>query len=194
MSYFRLSGDTSPGGVQRQFISIQDEINAKERRLAVLEGAVPAAGVLPDNVERWVKYTTAFDTPSLVSHVSGVAMVEVASIPADSVATGLRFVVPTFFTGGPITNVEVNLSTLIVGGSFLTSSFTSGSSSFTIYSATAPENLARNGLIVAGSAPTPVEFEFVFYGGSGADLVAGQLETYVRLSIPQSTGTTLQTA
>ncbi|MCE2925657.1 MAG: hypothetical protein LW822_09460, partial [Phycisphaeraceae bacterium] len=100
MSYFRLSGDTSPGGVQRQFISIQDEINAKERRLAVLEGAVPAAGVLPDNVERWVKYTTAFDTPSLVSHVSGVAMVEVASIPADSVATGLRFVVPTFFTGG----------------------------------------------------------------------------------------------
>jgi len=70
MSYFRLSGDTSPGGVQRQFISIQDEINAKERRLAVLEGAVPAAGVLPDNVERWVKYTTAFDTPSLVSHVS----------------------------------------------------------------------------------------------------------------------------
>ncbi len=33
-----------------------------------------------------------------------------------------------------------------------------------------------------------------FYGGSGADLVAGQLDTYIRLSIPQSTGTTLPTA
>jgi len=178
--------------------SLRASLTAATDRIAALESAPesapPAAGVLPDNVERWVKYTTAFDTPSLVSHVSGVAMVEVASIPADSVATGLRFVVPTFFTGGPITNVEVNLSTLIVGGSFVASSFTSGSSSFTIYSATAPANLARNGLIVAGSAPTPVEFEFVFYGGSGADLVAGQLETSVRLSIPQSTGTTLPTA
>jgi hypothetical protein len=174
--------------------SLRASLTAATDRITALESAPPATGVLPDNVERWVKYTTAFDTPSLVSHVSGVAMVEVASIPADSVATGLRFVVPTFFTGGPITDVEVNLSTLIVGGSFLTSSFTSGSSSFTIYSATAPANLARNGLIVAGSSPTPIEFEFVFYGGSGADLVAGQLETYVRLSIPQSTGTTLPTA
>ena len=192
MSYFRLSGDTSPGGVQRQLFSIQQEINAKERRLAVLEGAVPAAGVLPDNVERWVKYTTAFDTPSLVSHVSGVAMVEVASIPADSVATGLRFVVPTFFSGASITDVQVDVSTLAVSGGFTTAMI--GPSVFTIYSATVPDNLANTGLIVAGSSPTPIEFEFVFYGGSGADLVAGQLETYVRLSIPQSTGTTLPTA
>jgi hypothetical protein len=179
--------------------SLRASLTAATDRIAALESAPSATGVLPDNVERWVKYTTMFNAPQLLaddslSATAGFPMVEVASIPADSVATGLRFVVPTFFTGGPITDVLVNLSSLIVGGSSVTSSFTSGSSLFTIYSATAPANLAKNGLIVAGSAPTPIEFEFMFTNGYGSDLVEGQLDTYIRLSIPQSTGTTLPTA
>ncbi len=173
--------------------SLRASLTAATDRIAALESAPSATGVLPDNVERWVKYTTAFDTPSLVSHVSGVAMVEVASIPADSVATGLRFVVPTFFSGASITDVQVDVSTLAVSGGFTTAMI--GPSVFTIYSATVPDNLANTGLIVAGSSPTPIEFEFVFVGGgTGSTLTAGQLETYIRLSIPQSTGTTLPTA
>ena len=154
-----------------------------------------ASGVLPDNVERWVKYTTMFDAPDLVAHPGGYATVQIASIPANSVATGLRFAVPTLFVGTAITDIYVYASTLSApGGSFLTGSFSSGLSLFSITSVAATDNLAATALIVAGSSPTPIQVPFDFLTGIGSDLTDGQLDTYIRLSIPQSTATTLPSA
>lgn len=169
--------------------SLRSDLASAKERIATL-----GTYVLADNVERWVKYTTMFNAPELVADTSGIPMVQIASIPANSVATGLRFAVPTLFAGTSITGIDVDLSSLTTTGGSITSGFTSGLSVFSITSATVPDNLAKTVMIVAGSSPTPIQTQFAFYSGTGSDLTDGQLDTYIRLSIPGSTGTTLPSA
>ena len=171
--------------------SLRASLTAATDRIAALESAPP-----PDNVERWVKYTTMFNAPELLadnagSPTPGNPTVEIANIPANSVATGVRFEVPTLFSGGTLTNVEALIYSLGSTGGYIAGT---PAISTTLFAPPTLSNLGLVPMILAGTSATPITLPFFMTGGYGNALVAGQLDTYIRLSIPQSTGTTLPTA
>lgn len=172
-------------------ITLRNTIQSLRSDLASAKERIATLGVPADNVERWVKYTTMFYAPELAGDDAGTTAgnptVKIAEIPANSVATGLRFDVPTLFSGGTLTDVVALIYSLgSTGGSIITGI---PAISTTLFSTPTLSNLGVDTMILAGTSPTPITLPFSMSGGYGNVLVAGQLDTYIRLSIPGSTGT-----
>jgi hypothetical protein len=170
----------TPDGVARLARRLEAVENALEALRPEVQD-VPTGVVEIDQTLRWVRFEVPFSVA--LADIDGTETINLAVIPAGSVAQAVRWVLETPWAATGLTVATIDATTLGAGTGFVDSIATS--KTIDLLAAPSPDNLlARLDIVAPADASMTLTATLTLTGAVGSALTDGLLVMYLLLSRP----------